>query len=317
MKAFIVFATLVAASSAAWVFLPLPGAGNRPEILPPSIDPIHPSLPEVDPVHPSVPEVDPIHPERPLPPGISPEVPIVPPKPELPKPTPPFVPPTVHSEILNFPSDDDPQIRVHVNIKDGNFPMHRVARSILNWPGLVWPGLKPNVPEAGNKPSLPEIGNKPSPPEIGNKPSPPEIGNKPEIPGGNLPEIMPPPEISFPTPEVNPPTTDVHTYIYPNVQHQLVKLRVQYNKPAEAIDLPAPEWAPYKLEFPGFGNKPALPEAGHKPELPVEPPSKLFFFLQTFFFSKTSYSSQLAWRSWREPNHSNANSTNWTKNSPS
>lgn len=274
MKAFIVLATLVAASSAAWVFLPLPGTGHRPEVMPPSIDPIHPNIPDVDPIHPSLPE-------RPiLPPGISPEVPIVPPRPELPNPRPPFEQPNVHSEILNFPSDADPQIRVHVNIKqekNSDGPSHRPARSIWNFPNIIWPGVKPEEPGMGNKPELPGMGNKPELPGMGNKPELPGMGNKPELPCGNLPEVLPPPEISFPTPILPPPADGVYTYIYPNVQHQLVKLRVQYNKPADDVnDLPIPEWTPYKIDFPEINNKPALPESGHKPELPIEPPSKYF-----------------------------------------
>lgn len=262
MKAFIVLATLVACSSAAWVFLPLPEVGNRPEILPPSVDPIHPNVPEPDPIFPEEPS-EPI-----LPPGIQPEVPIVPPKPELPKPEAPLPENNVHSEILNFPSDDDPQIRVHVNIKQEK-NSHRPARSIFNWPNIQWPeiGVKPEEPEIGNKPEVPEL---------------PEIGNKPELPGppegGILPEVPVPPPIGE---EID----GVHTYIYPNVQHQLVKLRVQYNKQADEEANWKP--VPFKLEFPEIDNRPALPEWGHKPEPEVEPPhSKYDYILSYNKFSK-------------------------------
>ncbi|XP_063697555.1 uncharacterized protein LOC134828505 [Culicoides brevitarsis] len=268
MKVFIILATFVALGSSR-TFLP---CNNRPEPihpLPPSVDPIHPitpevdpihpgkpevdpihpgkpevdpihpSRPEVDPIHPNLPEVDPIYPERPLPPGVLPEIPIVPEKPELPAPLPPFIGHDVESHVLNFPSDEDPQIRVHVNIKKDQFPSHRPVRSIFD---SFWP----------SKPALPEIGNKP---EL------PEIGNKPEIPSGNFPILPPLPEISFPTPgvEVNPGNDGISTFVYPNAQYQLVKLRVVYNKPSIT---------PFKLEFPEAGNKPALPEIGNKPELP-------------------------------------------------
>jgi len=250
MKAIVIFATIVALGNA-WVLLP----GNPPIGIPG---------------------------ERPLPPGISPEVPVVPPKPELPKPQPPHLHPAVDSHILNFPSDDDPQVRVHVNIKhenqghagSQNRPNYRPIRSLL-------PPTNGPQPEIGNRPNpiyppqpeYPGIGNKP---EIGwGLPGLPEI-NLPEQPSppGNLPEVPPPAELPNPILPPKPEEDAPMVFIYPNTQHQLVKLRVQYNEPEENVELPPPEWAPYKLEWSHVGNKPApgFPEVDPIfPEIPEGP----------------------------------------------
>lgn len=227
MKAIVIFATVVALGNA-WVLLP----GNPPIGIPG---------------------------ERPLPPGISPEVPVVPPKPELPKPLPPNIHPTVESHILNFPSEADPQIRVHVNIKhehegNTNRPNIRPARSLL-------------PPTNGPRPP-PEINN----PEIGwGLPGLPEISlPNPGFPG-NFPELPPPAELPTPILPPKPEEDAPMTFIYPNVQHQLVKLRVQYNKPEPNNDLPLPEWSPYKLEWTGIGNKPAPGFPGVDPIFPEIP----------------------------------------------
>lgn len=252
MKAIVIFAAVVALGNA-WVILP----GNPPIGIPG---------------------------ERPLPPGISPEVPVVPPRPELPKPLPPNLHPTVESHVLNFPSDAEPQIRVHVNIKhenegDNNRPNVRPIRSLL--PPTNGPRPQPEYPGTENKP------------EIGwGLPGLPEIGlPNPIIPPGNFPELPPPAEL--PTPILPPPEEDAAmVFIYPNPQQQLVKLRVQYNKPEINNDLPLPEWSPYKLEWSNIGNKPApgfpavdpifpeipegpghLPGPGEIPIIPMPPPT--------------------------------------------
>jgi hypothetical protein len=226
---------------------------------------------------------------RPIWPGLMPGVTVRPPV------MPPTLHPTVHTEILNFPSDDDPQIRVHVNIKqDVPEASHRIIRSILPPTNQPRP---PVFPEAGHKPGMPEYpGTLPIAPE--------HPGNLPIIPGpegpGQLPILPPNPE--FPTPSLPPnpnPSEEVYTYADPATGKTVVKMRIQYNIPhasnpiiyrSSAVD-PLYPWIP---DFPqpdpihpsvpeqpgnlphplpeGPGQLPILPEPESPEVIPMPPP---------------------------------------------
>jgi hypothetical protein len=197
----------------------------------------------------------PIH-WRPTWPGITARPPVMP----------PTLQPTVHTEILNFPSDDDPQIRVHVNIKqDVPEASHRIIRSILPPTNQPRP---PIFPETGHKPGMPEYpGTLPIGPE--------HPGNLPIIPGpegpGQLPILPPNPE--FPTPSLPPnpnPSEEVYTYADPATGKTVVKMRIQYNIPhaSNPIIYGASAYIPSR---PGPAVDPLYPWLPEFPSVPEQP----------------------------------------------
>lgn len=155
-----------------------------------------------------------------------------------------LTPPEVHSQVLDFPSSDNPMIRFHINVKGAAInEMHarRVARSVVG--GLLLPpwilnpqGMKP-LPEL-----LPET--RPAPPAPEHLP---EVRPAPPAPE-HLPEVLPQPEKEI----------EEHVFRWPDAENQLVKLKVRINEnafkpeaqvlPARSVDpvVPLPELAPTK-----------------------------------------------------------------------
>jgi hypothetical protein len=119
----------------------------------------------------------------------------------LPRPEGPTIHPEVYSQVLDFPSKENPMVRFHINIKGSadHEVISRVARSIIG--GNLLPGwifnpqgavpLPERLPESER---LPEI--RPSPELL------PEIRPEPGFPMPIFP--APQPEVGFPMPEVRP-----------------------------------------------------------------------------------------------------------------
>lgn len=202
MKVAIVFAALVA----------LAAAGSPNPIVPEAKASPNPIVPEViGSPNPILPEANPIVPEyKPLPEGL-------------------YIPPEVHSHVLDFPSSDNPMIRFHINVKGtivDEMKARRIARSILGGGLLLPPWI------------LNPQGAVPLPERI----------PKPEI----LPEIAP--EV----PETEDKSIVEHVFRWPDAENQLVKLKVRVNEdafkqqpkilPARSVDpvIPMPEMKPIK-----------------------------------------------------------------------
>lgn len=168
----------------------------------------------------------------------------------VPRPEGLYIPSEVHSQVLDFPSSDNPMIRFHINVKGSAVnEMHarRVARSILG--GLLLP---PWVLDPQGQNPLPEL-LPPKPEHL------PEVA--PEGPEFPTP-IIPAPQPEFPTPIIPIPQPESgitdHVFRWPDAENQLVKLRVRVNEnafkpqpenlPARSVDpsFPTPEVAPTK-----------------------------------------------------------------------